>query len=115
MSEPANKTHMTFDAPAQTWDHVVRATAHCGQIEAAAALMRLEREHAHDPELLWITRAVRGEDGLTLLARAARRLDVARVTEILAACHTPARRAELVACGDSDRWTALHWACNPRE
>jgi len=99
----------------QTWDHVVRAVAHCGQLEAAAALMRLEREHAHDPELLWITRAVRGLDGDTLLACAARHLDVARVAEILAGCPTPACRAELVACGNSHGTTALHFACFPRE
>ena len=40
----------------QTWDYVVRAAAHCGQLEAAAVLMRLTREHAHDPELLARTR-----------------------------------------------------------
>jgi ankyrin repeat protein len=77
--------------------------------------MRATRAHAHDAELLWLTRAVRGgEERETLLARAARRLDVARVGEILAACPTPASRAELLACGDGEGATALHWACHPR-
>jgi hypothetical protein len=78
--------------------------------------MRATREHAHDAELLWLTRAVRGgEYGETLLSHAARRLDVARVGEILAACPTPASRAELLACGDRYDATALHWACHPRD
>ena len=46
---------------------------------------------------------------------ATRRLDVVRVGEILAACPTPASRAELLARGDGDGWTALHLACNPRD
>ena len=80
---------------ADTWDHVVRAVAHTRHAGAAAALMRATREHAHDAELLWLTRAVRGGGQReTLLARAARWLDVARVGEILAACPTPASRAE---------------------
>jgi hypothetical protein len=85
-----------------TWDQVVRAAGHTGHIGAAVRLLLVTREHAHDAELLWITRAVRGLDGDTLLAHAARRLDVARVAEILAACPTPACRAELVACCDDD-------------
>ena len=98
-----------------TWDHVVRAVAHTRHAGAAAALMRATRAHAHDAELLWLTRAVRGgEERETLLMCAALRLDIARVAEILAACPTPASRAELLACGDRDGWTALHWACNPR-
>ena len=40
---------------AQTWDHVVRAVVHSKQLKAAALLMRLSREHAHDPELLACT------------------------------------------------------------
>ena len=68
----------------QTWDHVVRAAAHCGQLEAAAVLMRLCREHAHDPELLARTRGVRsGEHRLTLLMCAVVRCDVARAAEIV--------------------------------
>ena len=100
---------------ADTWDHVVRAVAHTRHAGAAAVLMRATREHAHDAELLWLTRAVRsGMWGETLLVCAARRYDVARVAEILAACPTPAARAELLACGDVKvGWTALHWACNP--
>ena len=98
-----------------TWDQVVRAAGHTGHAGAAVRLLLATREHAHDAELLWITRAVRGEGGDTLLARAARRLDVARVAEILAACPTPACRAELVTCGSRYDQTALHWACRPRE
>jgi ankyrin repeat protein len=98
-----------------TWDQVVRAAGHTGHTGAAVRLQLATREHAHDAELLWITRAVRGERGQTLLARAAERLDVARVAEILAACPTPACRTELLACGDSHSWTALHWACEPNE
>ena len=41
------------------------------------------------------------------------RRDVARVAEILAACPTPASRAELLACIDDGGRTALHWACAP--
>ena len=74
-----------------TWDHVVRAAAHCGQLEAAALLMRATREHAHDPELLARTRGVRGgEYGRTLLMRAVMRCDVARAAEIVGAAPTPA-------------------------
>jgi hypothetical protein len=98
-----------------TWDQVVRAAGHTGHVGAAVRLLLATREHAHDAELLWITRAVRGEWGLTLLARAAGRLDVARVAAILAACPTPACRAELLACGSDSDATALHWACHPRE
>jgi ankyrin repeat protein len=98
----------------QTWDHVVRAAAHCGQLEAAALLMRLCREHAHDPELLARTRGVRGgERRRTLLMRAVMRRDVARAAEIVGACPTPASRAELLACVSSGGWTALHMACEP--
>jgi ankyrin repeat protein len=98
----------------QTWDHVVRAAAHCGQLEAAAVLMRLCREHAHDPELLARTRGVRGgEYRVTLLMRAVERRDVSRAAEIVGACPTPASRAQLLACVNSGGWTALHLACNP--
>ena len=97
---------------ADTWDHVVRAAARCGQLEAAALLMRLTREHAHDPELLARTRCVRGGgEGFTLLMRAVERRDVARAAEIVGACPTPAARAELLACTDGGGWTALHRAC----
>jgi hypothetical protein len=100
---------------AATWDHVVRAVAHTDHLGAAALLMRATRAHAHDAELLWLTRAVRGggEDGETLLSHATRRLEVARVAEILAACPTPASRAELLARGNRYAYTALHWACAP--
>jgi ankyrin repeat protein len=98
-----------------TWDQVVRAAGHTGHVGAAVRLLLATREHAHDPELLWITRAVRGEHVTTLLARAAGRLDVARVAEILAACPTPACRAELLACGSRFDQTALHMACHSRE
>ena len=98
----------------QTWDHVVRAAAQCGQLEAAALLMRLTREHAHDPELLARTRGVRGGQlGRTLLMRAVMRPNVARAEEIVDACPTPAARAELLACVDGSGWTALHMACSP--
>ena len=101
---------------ADTWDHVVRAVAHTRHAGAAAALMRATRAHAHDAELLWLTRAVQGGKwGGTLLAQAAGRLDETRVGEILAACPTPASRAELLACGDRYDTTVLHWACNPRD
>ena len=53
---PANEYAPTAD----TWDHVVRAVAHTDHLGAAAALMRATRDHAHDAELLWLTRAVRG-------------------------------------------------------
>ena len=100
---------------ADTWDHVVRAVAHTDHLGAAAALMRATRAHAHDAELLWLTRAVRGgEWGGTLLACAAGRPDEARVGEILAACPTPASRAELLACGDRYDQTALFRACDIR-
>ena len=115
MDAPA--AHTAGYAPdADTWDQVVRAVGHTRHAGAAAALMRATRAHAHDAELLWLTRAVRGgERRETLLARAARRLDVARVGEILAACPTPASRAELLACGDRYDQTALFRACDPRE
>ena len=114
---PDDPTSTTDYVPtADTWDHVVRAVAHTGYAGAAAALMRATRAHAHDAELLWLTRAVRGgEYGETLLVHSMRRLDVARVGEILAACPTPASRAELLACGDRYDTTVLHWACDPRD
>ena len=114
---PASETSTTDYVPsADTWDHVVRAVAHTRHAGAAAALMRATRAHAHDAELLWLTRAVRGgEQHETLLVYAARRLRTSRVGEILAACPTPASRAELLACGDRDGWTALHYACAPRD
>ena len=95
---------------ADTWDHVVRAAAHCDQLEAAALLMRATREHAHDPELLARTRGVRGEHGLTLLMRAVARGDVARAAEIVGAAPTPAARAELLAYINTGGLTALHYA-----
>ena len=118
MADDPDAPASTEYAPdADTWDHFVRAVAHTRHAGAAAALMRATREHAHDAELLWLTRAVRGggEGHETLLARAAGRLDEARVGEILAACPTPASRAELLACGDRYGWTALQWACQPRD
>ena len=61
--------HADYVPIADTWDHVVRAVAHTRHAGAAAALMRATRAHAHDAELLWLTRAVRGgEWGSTLLA-----------------------------------------------
>jgi ankyrin repeat protein len=78
--------------------------------------MRATRAHAHDAELLWLTRAVRGGQlRETLLSHATWRLDTVRVGEIMAACPTPASRAELLACGDRYGWTALHYACYPRD
>ena len=113
---PASPSPTEYAPTADTWDHVVRAVGHMGYAGAAAALMRATREHAHDAELLWLTRAVRGGGQReTLLARAARWLDVVRVGEILAACPTPASRAELLTCGDRLDQTALHWACDPRD
>ena len=114
---PASETSTTGYTPtADTWDHVVRAVAHTRHAGAAAALMRATRDHAHDAELLWLTRAVRGGEGReTLLVHAAAHLNKARVGEILAACPTPASRAELLSCGDRYGSTALHWACNPRD
>jgi ankyrin repeat protein len=111
-AKPAPARHAAHAPDPQTWDHVVRAAAHCGQLEAAAVLMRLCREHAHDPELLARTAGVRGADGVTLLMRAVERCDVARAAEIVGACPTPASRAQLLAYVDSDGWTALHFACN---
>ena len=99
---PADVPAVTGDAAAyapdaDAWDHVVRAAAHCGQLEAAALLMRVTRAHAHDPELLERTRGVRsGERGFTLLMRAVARGDVARAAEIVGAAPTPAARAELL-------------------
>jgi hypothetical protein len=96
----------------QTWDHVVRAAAHSGQLEAAVLLMRLSREHAHDPELLARTSRVRsGPRGLTLLMHTVEQFDVVRAAEIVGACPTPASRAQLLACVDSCGRTALHLAC----
>ena len=102
MADPAPPAAALADAPAaddapaapyapdaDTWDHVVRAAAHCGQLEAAALLMRATRAHAHDPELLARTRGVRGECGRTLLMRAVMRCDVARAAEIVIAAPTP--------------------------
>ena len=98
---------------ADTWDHVVRAAAHCGQLKAAALLMRVTRAHAHDPELLARTRGVRGGKlGRTLLMRAVIRGDVARAAEIVGAAPTPAARAELLVHVDVASWTALHLACS---
>ena len=115
---PADVPAVTGDAAAyapdaDTWDHVVRAAAHCGQLEAAALLMRATRAHAHDPELLARTRGVRGKHGRTLLMRAVMRCDVARAAEIVGAAPTPAARAELLAYVDVDGFTALHLACGP--
>ena len=118
MADDPDAPASTEYAPdADTWDHFVRAVAHTRHAGAAAALMRATREHAHDAELLWLTRAVRGggEGHETLLARAAGRLDEARVGEILAACPTPASRAELLACGDRNDQTALYRACDIRD
>ena len=114
---PDDPTSTTDYVPtADTWDHVVRAVAHTGYAGAAAALMRATRAHAHDAELLWLTRAVRGgKRRETLLVRAARRLHAARAAEILAACPTPASRAELLARGNRYGGTALHEACQPRK
>ena len=98
---------------ADTWDHVVRAAAHCGQLEAAALLMRATRAHAYDPELLARTRGVRDKRWLTLLMVAVMRCDVARTAEIAGAAPTPAARAELLAYVDVNGWTALHLACDP--
>ena len=56
-----------------------------------------------------------GKKRETLLVRASRRLEVARVAEILAACPTPASRAELLACGNRYGGTALHSACRSRK
>jgi hypothetical protein len=44
----------------QTWDHVVRAAGHMGHASAALKLLLATREHAHDPELLWINLLERG-------------------------------------------------------
>ena len=66
---PAAPAPADYALDADTWDHVVRAVAHTRHAGAAAALMRATRAHAHDAELLWLTRAVRGgEWGSTLLA-----------------------------------------------
>ena len=103
----------TYAPDADTWDHVVRAAAHCGQLEAAALLMRATREHTHDPELLARTRGVRGKRGLTLLMLAVMRCDVVRAAEIVGAAPTPAARAELLAYVDVGDFTALQSACSP--
>ena len=111
----APATLADYTPSADTWDHVVRAVAHTRHAGAAAVLMRATREHAHDAELLWLTRAVQsGKSRETLLVHATRLLRTARVGEILAACPTPASRAELLACGDRDNRSALHWACHLR-
>ena len=104
---------LVFDAHADTLDHVVRAVARSDFQPQAVRLMLASREHAHDAELLYRTRGVRGAGGRTLLMCAVARRDVARVAEILAACPTPATRAELLACIDDGGRTALHWACAP--
>jgi len=87
--------------------------AHSGFLPQAAKLMLASREHRHDPELLGATRCVRGQYGRTLLMHAVYRGNVARATEILGACPTPAARAELLACVGGDECAALHIACNP--
>ena len=113
LTRAAARKRARYAPDADTWDHVVRAAAHSGQLEAAAVLMRLCREHAHDPELLARTRCVQdGKLGRTLLMRAVERRDVARAAEIVGACPTPASRAELLACIDADGRTALHSACS---
>ena len=116
MAAPVPASVDAAHAPdADTWDHVVRATAHCGQLEAAALLMRLCREHAHDPELLARTGGVRsGKRRRTLLMLAVRRGDVARAAEIVGAAPTPASRSQLLACVNSSDQTALHMACSPK-
>ena len=113
LTRAAGRQRARYAPDADTWDHVVRAAARCGQLEAAALLMRLCRDHAHDPELLARTRCVRGAEGRTLLMLAVRRCDVARAAEIVGACPTPAARAELLACVNSSGGTALHFACHP--
>ena len=111
---PAGDAPAAYAPDADTWDHVVRAAAHCGQLEAAALLMRATRAHVHDPELLARTRGVRGgEDHDTLLMRAVVRCDVARAAEIVGAAPTPAARAELLAYIEVHGWLALHLACSP--
>ena len=114
MAAPAAPAHVdAAHAPdPQTWDHVVRAVVHSEQLEAAALLMRLAREHAHDPELLARTAGVRGADGVTLLMRAVARCDVARAAEIVGACPTHAARYKLLACIDRGGLNALQQACS---
>ena len=100
---------------ADTWDHVVRAVGHMGYAGACALLMRATRAHAHDAELLWLTRAVRsrapGLRGETLLLRAARSLRADRVAEILAACPTLLQRQQLLRARGVWGTSALHAAC----
>ena len=102
---------------ADTWDQVVRAVGHSGHLDAAALLMRASRAHAHDAELLWLTRAVRcrrspgQRHNETLLSRAARRLDAQRVAEILAACPTRTCRMELLRARGVWGSSALYAAC----
>ena len=113
-STPTDGDTAAYAPDADTWDHVVRAAAHCGQLEAAALLMRATRAQAHDPELLARTRGVRSKDGRTLLMVAVARCDVARAAEIVGAAPTPAARAELLAYGDVDGRTALQIACSSK-
>ena len=98
MADAPTSATADYAPTADTWDHVVRAVAHTRHAGAAAALMRATRAHAHDTELLWLTRAVRGgEWGSTLLACAVGRLDAARVGGILAAhAREPRRAAQLL-------------------
>jgi len=103
---------LVLDPAADTLDHVVRAVAHSDFLPQAVRLMLASPEHLHDPELLFRTRGVRGAGGRTLLMRAVTRGNVARVAEILAACPTPAARAELLACVDTKGFVALHFACD---
>ena len=114
---PAAPHAARYVPDADTWYHVVRAVGRMGYAGACAKLMRATSAHAHDAELLWLTRAVRcrrapGEwNNETLLSRAARRLDAPRVAEILAACIRPACRAELLRAQGVWGSSALHAAC----
>jgi len=109
---PAAAPPLVLDAHADTLDHVVRAVARSDFLPQAVRLMLTSPEHLHDPELLYRTRGVRGAGGTTLLMRAVARQDVARAAEILAACPTPATRAELLACVNDGWLNALHIACD---
>ena len=103
------------DAHADTLGHVVRAVARSGFAPQALQLALASPDHLHDPELLCLTRGVRGAGAATLFLRAVERRDVARAAEILAACHAPAARAELlesVEGNDDDRLAALQIACS---
>lgn len=89
---PAAMAALPWDHPDTLQRVLVLTAAHGHTREVTVATLALPDLH-HDAELLgWIIHAKTRHNGETLVARAVRRGDRARVVELLAACPTPAAR-----------------------